>query len=431
MAAYSTGRRGFIGGASAFLATLGWEGCAVVPDGVETLPAWRPGELDLHFIYTGCGENMFYRLPDGTAILNDVGDHYRPNDLAEVPLLPSDKRLGGDWVARYIRRVYDGSEIDYALFSHWHDDHVGHSKFDVPDTPRSANRWRLNAKGEKVNGFLCVADEFRILRCFDHQYPKRGAYGTQGSCMKLMTAWQEREIPRGLVVEPFRVGALDQIRMQRDPDKYRGIFSIRNLCANGVIWDGADGAIDYAAEQAVLDTNAPGWIGQNNLSMGFVIRYGRFSYLTEGDMQGNMSHRLDGTSLRWDAEVGRLAGKTTVCKMSHHGCRPDMSREMLEAVRADAYVGCMWCSRQSHPDTMTRMVEAAGDGPKPLILPQILPRIHREWFEARGEKCPHPGAVHVVVRVREGGEAYTIYLLDAHDEEMRVTARFDKTCAVS
>ena len=22
-------------------------------------PGWRPGEMDLHYVYTGCGENMF------------------------------------------------------------------------------------------------------------------------------------------------------------------------------------------------------------------------------------------------------------------------------------------------------------------------------------------------------------------------------------
>ena len=55
---------------------LGWEGCVSESGDDAVYPGWRPGELDLHFVYTGCGENMFYRLPDGTSILDDTGDFY-------------------------------------------------------------------------------------------------------------------------------------------------------------------------------------------------------------------------------------------------------------------------------------------------------------------------------------------------------------------
>ena len=95
----------------------------------DTYPGWNPGDLDLHFIYTCCGENMFYRLPDGTSILNDTGDFYRPKDLEHVPLLPFPERLGGEWVSRYVQRVYPEKTIDYLVLSHWHRDHVGHAKY--------------------------------------------------------------------------------------------------------------------------------------------------------------------------------------------------------------------------------------------------------------------------------------------------------------
>lgn len=48
----------------------------------QKFPGWNPGELDLHFIYTGCGENCFFRLPDGTAVLNDVGEFHRAQPQA-------------------------------------------------------------------------------------------------------------------------------------------------------------------------------------------------------------------------------------------------------------------------------------------------------------------------------------------------------------
>ena len=51
----------------------------------ETYAGWRPGELDIHFIQTGCGEQSFFIFPDGTTMLVDCGDFYRPQYLRHVP----------------------------------------------------------------------------------------------------------------------------------------------------------------------------------------------------------------------------------------------------------------------------------------------------------------------------------------------------------
>ena len=51
------------------------------PEIGKPLALWRQGELDVHFVYTGRGENMFYRFPDGTTMVNDTGDFYRPKEV--------------------------------------------------------------------------------------------------------------------------------------------------------------------------------------------------------------------------------------------------------------------------------------------------------------------------------------------------------------
>ena len=66
----------------------------------NTYKGWKKGELDIHFIYTGRGEAVFYIFPDGTSMLVDAGDHQ-----ASVPMTdpkPDLSRRGGEWVARYI-----------------------------------------------------------------------------------------------------------------------------------------------------------------------------------------------------------------------------------------------------------------------------------------------------------------------------------------
>ena len=94
------------------------------------------------------------------------------------------------------------------------------------------------------------------------------------------------------------------------------------------------------------------------------------------------------------------------------------------------YVGCMWCPSQAYPATLDRLVaEKSATGGRPLILPQLITdEFQRPWFESRGFELPHPGAAHVVIRVPPEGDRYRVYLLDAHDEEMRIVAEFERKC---
>ena len=59
----------------------------------KKLPPWKPGEFQVHFIYTGVAESMFWILPDGTTMLLDCGDHpaWTRGKLA-VWVLPEGKR---------------------------------------------------------------------------------------------------------------------------------------------------------------------------------------------------------------------------------------------------------------------------------------------------------------------------------------------------
>ena len=431
-----TDRKSFIGGAATAFA-LGAAPSWLVKageglDAADRLPPWKPGELELHFIYTGCGENMFYRLPDGTAILNDVGDAYRPKDVAYTPLLPSPDRLGGEWTSRYIQRVYGERVIDYLIFSHWHDDHIGHAGFGRANTPDMDYRYRTTADGRKIDGFLCVAEDFGFRRYFDHQYPERGTYKSQGSCMQLVAPWVEEQKRKGLAVEPFKVGALDQIALLRDPGKYKGVFSVRNVCANGRLWDGMDGVRDYAAE-TVAATGVQS-LPQNMLSMGFVIQYGRFRYWTGGDIQPNFRKQGFSTKdgpVNYEAEVGRRVGQVTVCKTNHHGCGDAMCADFIRAVRAQAYITNVWSHWHVDKGTMERMSsrELHPDF-DPLIIPNFMPTDRAEKFRDMPFMNNVPpetkDGAHVVVKVAPGGETYRIYLVDARDESMRVRACLER-----
>ena len=68
----------------------------------KKLPPWKPGEFQVHFIYTGVAESMFWIMPDGTTMLLDCGDHaaWTRGKLA-IWILPNGSKNAGEWIARY------------------------------------------------------------------------------------------------------------------------------------------------------------------------------------------------------------------------------------------------------------------------------------------------------------------------------------------
>ena len=138
----------------------------VVFGGDEVYPGWKPGELDIHFIQTGVGEQTFFIFPDGTTMLLDCGDGYNPNYLKFIPRRPSEKLLGGEWVSRYVQRLVSQRTIDYFVLSHWHGDHCGSPSLRTKTLP----------DGCKVCGIALFAEDFNIRHYFDHQWPRAGDY---------------------------------------------------------------------------------------------------------------------------------------------------------------------------------------------------------------------------------------------------------------
>ncbi len=127
---------GAVGGPRFVAASDGTESaqqCRATPDGSKhplvgkPLPAWKPGEFQVHFIYTGVAESMFWIMPDGTTMLLDCGDHpaWTRGKLA-VWVLPNGRRYAGEWIARYVTRVNPSkTDVDYMMLSHHHGDHGG------------------------------------------------------------------------------------------------------------------------------------------------------------------------------------------------------------------------------------------------------------------------------------------------------------------
>ena len=423
-----TTRRFFIGSATSFGALAGnriaQAGTGPASGKVgETWGGWKPGEFQVHFIYTGVAESMFMIFPDATTMLLDCGDHAAVTRLElALPVLPNPGRLAGDWIARYVTRVNpNGANVDYMMSSHWHSDHVG--------TPQWQSR-RVLKRGEKPtglarSGFGLAAETLHFKKAIDRGWPDYSDPEPTNQLpldhMKQVYAFLAKR--DGLTVEKFRLGATDQIVPLRAPASVEG-FSVRNIAANGRI------ALPDGTIRNVLvhqDGSPIKIYNENLLSLGMVFRYGKFKFYTAGDFSGP-GDLADYRKLRPEHEIGKASGKVDVAKINHHG-HHSMPPELVRELQARVYVACVWDQLHVTDDTMTHLSDTSLYPGERTIFPGIMAAERRAaegdrpWMRNVPE-ADYDGA-HIVLSVPPGGETYRITCLTAADESMRIKATFD------
>lgn len=392
-------RRGFI--STSLAAFAGMAAGRALADGTpgRKYPGWKPGEFDIHFIHTGTGEQTFFIFPDGTTMLLDCGHEAkrRPDYVAAIPPCPDGSRRGGEWVARYIARLIEKKDIDYVMASHWHSDHISEFPF--------------------------LAERFRFGRFFDHQFPRRRNYSTdasEGDYEKVM-AWLDGARGNGLRECEFTVGRNDQIKLLHDGEgRYSSDFEVRNIAANGVVWDGKDGVRDCAAEH-VKATGAKR-LEENMLSAAVRIRYGNFTYYSGGDLEKTFT-AADGTEYCYEGLVGRVTGPVDVCKANHHSFRAAMQAPFVRAVRPRVILSSSWSPNQIDDRNLSIMASRELYPGERDIYFGCFPGEKRRLYRDRAfMSSVVPFAGHAVVKVAPGGENYRVMVLSAADERMRIVS---------
>ena len=401
-------RRDFLGCAA--LAAAG--GCVSgLPDlsDASACPGWKPGELDIHFIQTGVGEQTFFILPDGTTMLVDCGDQFRIKYLPFIPRRPTADRLGGEWVSRYVQRLVPQREIDYFVLTHWHGDHCG-----KPDM-----RCETSADGRKICGVTRFAEDFGIRNFISRSDPDAGVptHGADWDSVEMMRRW----IPdmcerRGMKRQAFEVGALNQLKMLRpEASAYRDVFAIRNLHADCRYWDGR-GIVDYAPEYVRRRPDLKGKVYENSLSLGFRLDYGKFAAYFGGDIDFP----------DYEDRLAPVIGPVDVCKMNHHGCSSSMGATLCRELKARLYLASTWSPNQIDETNLVNMGSRELYPGGRFICPGYLPPFKLEAFRKAGHAFADdflPVQGHVVVKVAPGGGSWRFFVLTDRDESMRVIYR--------
>jgi hypothetical protein len=338
----------------------------------QPLPPWTPGTLDIHQIQTGRGNAAYFIFPDGTTMLLDAGAVAGTQGLEQGPARPDGTRSPAQWIAHYIAQAspHTPPALDYAVITHYHDDHMGA----VAQVARSIPISTLIDRG-------------------DRPPPPPGS-----------VVASYLEFRNGRKSEIFSSGRADQIRQLHNPNSN---FEVRNIAANGEVWtgDGTETRSQFPAGWASLPPKDQP--GENDFSIAIRIRYGLFDYFSGGDIPGVI---LDRKPSWHDLEtpIARVVGPVDVLVLNHHGWLDTTNDFFLETLRPRAVIIPAW--HATHPDhgVLRRLLSASS---RPDLFITSLLDAPRAVFSYLGPVFKSTEG-HIVTRVTAGGATYRIVILD-------------------
>jgi beta-lactamase superfamily II metal-dependent hydrolase len=386
----------------------------------EELPAWKAGNLDIHHINTGMGNATFFILPDGTTLLIDAGamdpTNERTRSKRNSAAAPSGERQPGEWISRYITRFMTMSKLspklDYAQITHFHDDHMG--------APSSVSK-PAPAGNFVLTGITEVAAHLTVDKIIDRGFPDYTYPVPQNDDVmknyKSFVDWQQKN--KGTVFEKSRPGRNDQIILKKDPARYKELFEVRNVVANGELWTGV-GTVTrqlFPELKGLAPTNFP---SENMCSIGIRLSYGKFDYFSGGDMPGVLRF---GSPLWKDVEtpVSRVVGPVDAHILNHHGNRDSQNDVLLASLRPRVIIIPVWSSDHPGHDVLDRIYnQNVYPGERDVFATDMLEANKLVIGDMLSRLKSDDG--HIVLRVAPGGETYQILILDDRDEKMTVKA---------
>lgn len=393
--------------------------CTIIPSFAQQrqLKPWKTGYLDIHQIATGRGNAAFAMLPDGTTMLIDAGDLGKRVGLngTIMPALPNDSKLPAEWISLYIKHFSKASNnktIDYALLTHFHNDHMGGV---------SEKAVQIPGRNYLLSGITQLAELIPIKRIVDRAYPDYN-YPSKAAVEKTTTDFSNylrfidyQKAQHNTIFERFKAGSDNQFKLRYAPEKYPA-FSIRNIYSSGTLWTGTKDETRFLFP--VIDSLAPAdYPNENMLSNVIKLSYGNFSYYSGGDVTGIIS----ADKPLWrdiESQLAKVVGKVDVAVLNHHGYTDAMNNTFVKMLNAQAYVIPVWDFYHPQPETLGRLVNTTTADKIPDVYATGLVASNRERLGESAKHIKSPG--HVVVRVYPGGKTFQVFVLDATNEQFNI-----------
>jgi beta-lactamase superfamily II metal-dependent hydrolase len=402
--------------------------CSVSAQTGQSLPAWQEGFMDIHHISTGRGNAAFFIFPDSTTLLIDAGDisdtHPRTLSPRNSQRKPDASRSAGNWIADYITQFMPGNRkpsLDFAMLTHYHDDHFG--EWD-PNRPLASNG------AYRLTGITEVGDKIPIATLIDRgrDFPinlnspefllkeQKDEYHIVQTLQEYWKFIEYQSKHNKLVHQEFLPGGRDQISLKKSPESYPE-WTTRNIAVNGRIWTG------YADNDFTSLFKEGQYPGENPLSTCLKISYGRFDYFTGGDIAGiNAWGEGDANSL--EANVAPVIGPVDVAMFNHHGNRDSQSPVYVRNLRPRVWVQQSWSSDHPGDDVLRRVTsESLYPGERDVFTTDML-EANRLVIGDRVDQQYQSQHGHIVIRVYNRGAQYRVYILNDLSAKREIKAVF-------
>ena len=360
----------------------------------RTLPAWSEGYLDIHTISTGRGECIFLILPDGTSIVVDAGEFSREgkkhkNVLQRPDAQTRPTKAFGD----YIRHFNPYDAVDYFNLSHFHMDHMGNME---PEYTKCA-------EGDyTLTGVMALYHQVPFREVIDRAYGAYDSLKVKAMSVQVMEEYKkflDYHVAKGNIkASQFKLGAVNQFAMKHNAAAYPNL-KIENICSNGYVWrDGK--AVDVY--EGIRDK-----IRENAASCGFVVRYGKFDFLTAGDI---------GDYYDLELRVAEAVGEVEAVKAHHHLSPHSMCQPSMEVLSPQTLVATSFYVRDIQPDkSKFGYIDNLGcDIYCTSVGESLLEQYPKEYAVCKATSG------HIVIRVAPKGDSYMVYTLDDTDSKYRV-----------
>jgi beta-lactamase superfamily II metal-dependent hydrolase len=367
--------------------------------------------MDIHTIATGRGDATFIIMPDGTTLMIDAGDNGKEKDKQH----PNDSKRAAEWQSIYMRHFMAGlpgnGKVDYAMITHFHDDHMGSVRQMLP-----------GKNGYGLSGITLVGEYVGYNKLIDRGYPrydfpsKKNVANANKGFMDEYHAFVKYQMSKGMEMEQFKVGELNQIEMLHNPKPYKRKFEIRNLAANGQVWTGKGEKAEkqYSGDPKLFDENVN--------SCAIRITYGNFRYFNGGDLSGGNWDSYKSKERDMETPTAKVCGQVDVIKANHHGYYETCNGFFMNTLSPDVVIIDARSNNHPVPSTMTRMTDPmvwTEPGEFYITVDQARKKLGENlWqhFKPWG---------HIVVRVYEGGEKYQVFVLDADKLDYPVIYKSD------
>lgn len=379
-------------------------------------PVWQEGYLDIHHILYGNGNSTFVIMPDGTNMLIDAGDigdkskRIWGNPLTATDPYPNAQKSAAERIVEYIKRTLpkENVEIDYAVITHFHDDHMGIVNNETPFSKYGKYR---------ISGITEIGDLTRIKTLIDRNYPHydfptdlKNYYNKEPGLFLNYLNFLEYKKQKGLKIESLEVGSKEQIILKHNKPNYP-LFKITGLKKNGEIWKGkSNRTINYFTPKDALDKNNK--FDENPMSLALKISYGKFDYYTGGDNTGIQ----ESGKPKWvdvETPISKAVGKVEVAVLNHHGVRDAVNENWLRNSQPQAVIQQSWSSNHPGEEVVHRLINRN-------IVKKEIDIFALEILEATKQTIGFwltnnykSTFGHIIVRVLPGGNSYYIMIAES------------------